>query len=366
MTVMRWIVLCLVFVVAGCSNRTAAPIVPSALSVGTNKTVFVGTTRKQGPEGLFGIERSSLSLLQLQVSIPPQRTPGTISDGLDKPNPMRDFTIADQHLFSTPSAFRNTLRKDIQSDGLTQDEVTIYVHGFNNSFADTAFRIAQLSHDLDLPGPMATYAWPSRGHPLGYEYDADSTLFARDGLLELIDNIQSSGAKKIFLVAHSMGGRLVMEALRQFEIKTPGWSKRHLSGVMLISPDINADVFLSQIKSFKSLPQPFIVFTSTRDVLLRLSAGLRWEDQRLGNIEDISVFADYPINFVDVSAFEDRSSGNHFVAGNSPALIALLKSPQRFDQEFLQGHAGSVGGLPGYRRVLRNATQVVVLPAGER
>lgn len=364
---MRWLILSFILIVTGCSDRTAAPVVPFALSVGVNQTVFVGTTRQRDSNGIYGILRApELTLLKLEVSIPPNRETGTISDGLDKPNPERDFVIGSQIRFQDSGSFRAALSNNIRSDGLPSDEVTIFVHGFNNSFADTAFRMAQLAHDLELPGTMVTYSWPSRGHPLGYEYDADSALFARDGLQELMENVKASGAKRIVLVSHSMGSRLLMETLRQIEIKSPGWTKQTLSGVIMISPDVNADVFLSQIKSFRSVPEPFVIFTSQRDVFLRLSAGLRWEDQRLGNIKDVSEFAAYPIDFIDVTAFEDRGSGNHFVAGNSPALIALLKSPDRLDREFLKGTVGAVGSLPGYRRVLRNATQVVVLPAGER
>lgn len=364
---MRWAILAILAVLSGCSNRTAAPIVPSALDIGVNKTVFVGTTCQIDDDGTFGIRRSStLALLELQVSIPPNREIGTISDGLDKPDPERDFVIAQQRQFETQAQFRTRLRQQLGRDGNASNEVVVFVHGFNNSFADTAFRVAQLANDLDLPGSVVTYSWPSRGHPLGYEYDADSALFARDGLQQLLENIQAGGAKRIVLVAHSMGGRLVMETLRQLEIKEASWSHRNVSGVVLISPDVNVDVFRAQTNAFQKLPQPFIIFTSQKDVILRLSAGLRWEEERLGNIKTVEKFDDLPILFVDISAFDDKSSGNHFVAGNSPALLALLKSTEALDEHFLRGDVGTLGGLPGQRRVLRNATQILIAPTDLR
>jgi esterase/lipase superfamily enzyme len=356
---MRWFMMIALGVTVGCSDRTDAPIVPAALNIGTNETVFVGTTRQQEPDGTFGISRSAdLQLLKLQISIPPERDLGTISDGYDKPNPIKDFVIAEQKPFATSSAFQSAVRAEAGSAG----EVTVFVHGFNYSFSDSSFRIAQLAHDLNVPGALVSYAWPSRGHVLGYEYDSDSALFARDGLQELLENVMASGASRIVLVAHSMGAAVAMETLRQLEFKSPGWSERNLSGVVLISPDMNADVFLSQTRAFKKLPQPFVVFKSQADIALRLSAKLRWEDERLGSVTDITEFAHLPIKFIDVTAFTDAGGGNHFVAGSSPALIAILKSASELGPEFLSGDSGVGGVLPGRRRVLRNASQVIVAP----
>lgn len=356
---MRIAVFLAFFVVAACSNRTEAPIVPDALAFGIKQTVFVGTTRDVDETGRFGIGRSDrLQFLELDVSVPRDREIGSISNGLKKPNPQKDFVIAAERGFENNADFQRRLR----ASAGTANEAVVFVHGFNNSYADTSFRIAQLAQDLELPGAMVTYSWPSRGHPLGYEYDSDSALFARDGLQSLLENIRASGVQRIVVIAHSMGSRLVMETMRQLELKSPGWTKKNLSGVILISPDVAVDVFRSQINTINDLPQPFVVFTSQRDVILKLSANLRWEEQRLGNIEDPSIFAEKPITFLDISAFQDRASGNHFAVGNSPALLALLKSPERFDEGFLSGQANALGGIAGQRRIIRNATQIIVSP----
>lgn len=350
---MRWVAIALVLVVAACSDRTAAPIVPEALNFGLNKKVFIGTTRAINDAGEFGIERSTtLHLLEATVSIPPDRELGSVSDGFDKPKPERDFAIAELAQFDTPSAFSRSLRTEIDVRATSQQDVTVFVHGFNNSFADSAFRMAQLANDLELPGAHVSYSWPSRANPLGYEYDRDSALFARDGLAVLLETVRSAGQPNIIVVAHSMGSALVMETFRQLEIAQPGWVGDNIRGVILMSPDLNIDVFRSQISRIKQVPDPFVVIVSRKDAVLRISSRLRGQKTQLGNISNVDEVSDLPITILDVSEFSDRKSGNHFVAGGSPALIQLLRRSADLDREFLRGRNGNAIVIPGQRRVV--------------
>ena len=359
---MRAIILALLVALAACSDRTDAPIVPEAKTIGINRDIFIGTTRSLNDRNQFGIGRSSsLNLLQATISLPPGRALGSVSDGQDRPKPERDFVLAALSKYSDDTGFRSALASDLASKPAGRREVTVFVHGFNNSFADAAFRMAQLAEDLELPGSHVSYSWPSRGNPLGYEYDRDSALFARDGLAELMREIRAAGQPDIILVAHSMGGALVMETLRQLEIAEPGWVGRNISGVILLSPDINIDVFRSQFQRIQTVPDPFVVMVSRKDAILRISSRLRGEKSQLGNIQNSDAIADLPITVVDVTAFSDRQSGNHFVAGGSPALIQLLRGSSDLDREFLRGRAGSVLTIPGVRRVqtpTRRATVV--------
>ena len=78
----------------------------------------------------------------------------------------------------------------------TGGEAIIYVHGFNNTFADGVYRIAQLSHDFGFDGVAVHYSWASAGSALGYEFDRDSVLAGRDGLERLIETVPAAGAKR--------------------------------------------------------------------------------------------------------------------------------------------------------------------------
>ncbi|WP_240336808.1 alpha/beta hydrolase [Tropicibacter sp. Alg240-R139] len=322
---------------ATCTDRSYSPVVPSALDVGTPKTVFAATSRTREADGSFAHRRSeTLSLLELTVSIPLSRTPGSLDFAYANPNPNKQFTLAAREEFNNLDAFSKRLNQKIRQEGVPSRDVTIFVHGYNSTQTETAFRAAQLSHDIQLPGAMVIYSWPSRGKPFGYAYDYDSVLFARDGLESVIQKLKSTGVDNIFIVAHSIGSVLTMEMLRQADIREPGWADRNLSGVVLLSPDIDVDLFKSQMGSLKKVPQPFVVVVSEKDRALNISGRLRGNSdaQRLGNISSIAAVADLPISVVDTTAFAGDAQSSHLVAGTSPTLIAMLQSVRAMDSTF--------------------------------
>lgn len=321
----------------GCTDRSLSPVTPGALDVGTPKTIFVATNRTELPDGSFGPERSlDYSLLELTVSIPPSHTPGKLEFGYAKPNPETQFTLAARHKFEEISEFDRRLKSKLNQYPADERDVVVFVHGFNSTQVETAFRAAQLTHDLDTSGATVVYSWPSLGSPLGYAYDGDSVLFARDGLEQLLRHLKKAGARRIVLAAHSMGSVLAMEALRQIEIRSPNWSEQNLGGVILMSPDLDLDVFRSQINQFKTVPEPFVVFVSRKDTILNISKRIRGTHsrERLGSLSSVDLVADLPIEIVDTTPFSKNAESGHFVTATSPALLAMLNKAQATERAF--------------------------------
>ncbi len=225
-----------------CSPRGAITYVPEAARVGAVTPVFIGTTRVL-EDGMFGSDRSeAMRFARYDISIPPKRTTGEINwpTRLAKPNPKRHFLTTNELLYPAETDFRADLRRDLGKHG---NEAVIFVHGYNNNFSEGLYRVAQFAHDLELPGSVVHYAWPSAAKPLGYVYDRDSAMFARDGLERLINEVSAAGAKRILLVAHSMGSSLAMEAMRQASIRGDQATMDRIAGVILISPDLDVDLF---------------------------------------------------------------------------------------------------------------------------
>lgn len=322
---------------AACTDRSNTPVTPEALLIGTPKTIFAATNRAPNADGSFGPGRSEgFNLLELTVSIPPTHKTGELNFAYANPDPQTQFTMAARRVFDDPADFKARLKEDVNRLPSGEREVTLFVHGFNSTQSETAFRAAQLANDIHLPGVTVIYSWPSQGSPLGYAYDEDSVLFARDGLELLLRQIRSAGVGRVVLVAHSMGSQLVMESLRQIEIQTPGWSAANLDGVVLMSPDIDVEVFNSQMSRIEEVPQPFIVFVSSKDKLLDISSRLRGthHSERLGSIASLDAVAGLPISIIDTTEFSDDAVSSHLVAGTSPALIAILNSARKTADAF--------------------------------
>ena len=357
----RLIALTLALALAACTPRGAMVVVPPDKVQGTLSTVYVGTTRTFEPTGVFGSQRSeTLNFARYDVAIPPDRKVGEIRYGKPRnPNVSTDFVTTNPVLYSTDATFRADLRRSLAGNGR---EAVIFVHGFNNTFTEGLYRIAQLHHDLEVPGVAVHYSWPSAAEPLGYVYDKDSVMFARKGLEDLIRETIAAGADRVAIVAHSMGAFLTMEALRDISLSRGGLPPQ-ISGVALMSPDIDVEVFRMQAKEIGQLPQPFVIFGSDRDRVLRLSALITGQRGRLGSLDSVVDVADLQVTYVDVAAFS--TGDGHFVTGNSPALIRLLGRISEVDQAFGADVAGRTGLLPGVILTVRNATRIILRPVAE-
>lgn len=327
-------------VLSACVDRDRAPVLPQALDIGTPYTVFAGTTRAQDDDGSYGPRRSrNMQLLELTVSIPPSHRPGTLDFGYARPDPQTQFTLAGQEALDSDLVFQDRLRQSLAGKPPTQRVVTVFVHGYNATQSESAFRAAQIAHDFGLPGALVIYSWPSLGRASGYAYDNDSMLFARDGLERLLRLVRDVGAGEVLIIAHSMGSALTMEVLRQSDLRQPGWVGNNVNAVILISPDLDVEVFRNQIGTLQKVPQPFVIMVSAADRVLSLSAFLRGDTnrERLGNLHNADRVADLPVEMIDTTAFSRDAGSGHFVPATSPAMIAILRNARLTARTFDRG-----------------------------
>lgn len=357
------LILCSVLALTGCTSRATVLPKPAPENIGTDVAVLVGTTRARNEDGAYAPQqRGDVSFASIVVSIPPQHEDGKVEVGGSKPDPEKHFlTRSIQPLGSTE--FRAEVARRFASNPDYRGEAFIFVHGFNNTFGDSVFRTAQIASDLGINALPVSYSWPSAGKPLGYPYDRDSAIYARRGLEALIEELTAAGAKSVILMAHSMGSEVTMEALRRMSLAGRGAAWDRIGGVALFAPDIDIDVFHSQVADIGTLPKPFLVFVSKRDAALRLSARMTGQKERLGNISSIEDVGALDITVLDVSNFRDTRNV-HMTALSSPTLIALASQTDTMERAFQRENVARLGLLPGTILTVQNATEIILDPAG--
>ena len=304
----------------GCGARPVAQFAPPA-EAATPQLIYVATGRDLAPDGpAFGAKRpEKMSYARLTVSVPPTHVTGQIEWPDATPDAATDFVITDSRRFSGAPAMLADLARNNPGR-----ETLLYVHGYNNTMSEAAYRLAQIKQDFGTREPSVLFAWPSAGDPRGYIYDRDSVLFARDDLVRTL-RAMTAGERDVFILAHSMGAALTMEALRQVAIGGERRLLDRISGVVLMSPDIDPDLFRRQARAIGALPQPFVIFTSQQDRVLSLAGFLTGSKQRLGVIDSPESVAGLDVQVLDFSKLGDQRGINHAVAVTSPRAVRVLR-----------------------------------------
>jgi esterase/lipase superfamily enzyme len=360
---LRRAVLVLAILLAGCAApRATMQFVPKGAKSGTIESIYIGTTREIDPTltSRLGFGRSQVMRYgKVDVSVPPNRAPGTIP--LPKPHgeldPATQFLTVDRTIYKDAAQFRQALAREVARK---QGDTIVFVHGFNNNAVESTYRMAQFGYDLKIPGALVHYAWPSRATALGYVYDRDSAIFASSGLEQLLKNVESAGGRRVILVAHSMGGLITMEAMSRLALQGNRRVLDRIAGVILMSPDIDVDVFKAQAKTIGKLPEPFLIFTSKKDKVLALSARITGQTNRVGNLPDPTPLAGLKVTLIDTTAFS--VGGGHFNPANSPALLAILSNIGSVDDALSSEGRGRTGVITGAMLTVQNTTQIIMSP----
>ncbi|KAB2859935.1 MAG: alpha/beta fold hydrolase, partial [Bauldia sp.] len=195
-------------------------------------------------------------------------------------DPARHFAAGEVALYPREEGFANGLRESLKR---TDGRALIFVHGYRTPFDNSVYRAAQIVHDSGYRGTPVLFSWASTGRTVDYIYDNNSATVARDGLEKTLRLLHAAGARRIDIVAHSMGNWLTMEALRQFALASDRDVSDRLGDVILASPDIDVDVFKSQLRRIGKPDRPFFVIVSRDDRALLASSIIAGNRPRVGD-----------------------------------------------------------------------------------
>ena len=269
--------------------------------------VFYGTDRRRtgarAASKFYGAGHGELELGTCEVSIPKSHQQGHMespswwhlefSEDETRHIMLRKVEPLDAGKFYT--SFRSEL------DAARSRDVFVFVHGYNVSFEDSARRTAQLAYDLGFPGVPVMYSWPSQAALSGYMADENNALRSQTPMRQFLSGLaaQSNGAR-IHLIAHSMGNRVLTEAMRNLALTDPS---PLFSEVILTAPDIDAIYFKNEIApAIQKIARRVTLYASSDDKALLASKKAHGGDPRAG--ESVPIVVVPGIDTVDASGID--------------------------------------------------------------
>ena len=315
---------------AGCETDLAGAFGGPAVAPPRAQPVqlFIASTRK----GEHGAASQTLSGDGVHyafdiLTIPPGHQVGSIEEPMWGAANARQHIVVSQERKLEPEEFRAELASHVSGRIGANRDVLVFVHGFNTPFDEARERTAQIVADSRFGGVAVLFTWPTKHELFGYVSDKDNATASRDSLQELLQDIAATpGVGQVHVLAHSMGGWLAMEALRQGAIAGDRDLSGHLGEVMLASPDIDMDVFAAQMARLR--PAKVTVFATANDRALSISSAIAQSRPRVGAINpskpedrerlealgakvyDLTKFSD---GFIDHGAFADAPDVLHAI-----------------------------------------------------
>lgn len=279
------------------------------------------------PSRFYGSGRGELELGIASVSIPKSHTPGAV----DAPsvfrlefsvNPVRHVVLQSVTPMEGEDFFAR-LAED--ADSRLRSEIFVYVHGFNVSFEKALKRAAQIAYDINYQGVPVVYSWPSRARATGYFPDSAVVRLSARRLCAFLEQLAvRKSAKRIHLIAHSMGSRAVSDALELLCLRrrAEGAPTRILDQLLFAAPDVDADLFREMLPNIRATANRVTLYGSERDWALSASRYIHGDVPRAGQGgDDMIVFDD--LDSIDMSAAGDDMLAHSYYARSKSALLDI-------------------------------------------
>jgi esterase/lipase superfamily enzyme len=318
---------CALLFVAGCASAGLEEVTETGAAARSH-SIFVCSTRKgeRGAASETAVEGGPRLSLQM-ISVPLSHEAGKIerpSFGSEDPH---NHFVATSRRGLDEAAFLAELATHVSGRIGSNRDILLYVHGFNTSYDDSRFRLAQVVDDGRFGGLPVLFTWPSAGSLLDYGAAKESATASRDVLAKLIRELaETPGVGRVHILAHSMGAWLTMEALRENAIAGSPDLNGKLGDVMLAAPDIDLNVFREQLARIGSAH--VFVLVSANDRALSISRTLAGDRPRLGALDpnrpsDRAALEALGVKVYDLSQ-ESAGIIGHAAYGDAPTVVRTI------------------------------------------
>ena len=181
-----------------------------------------------------------------------------------------------QNNILTPEEFSESIDSDIRSSN--ESSALVYVHRFNESYEESVIRAAHISYDLSFPGSTFVFSWPARQSSTTYLADSQRAKDSERYFESFMNQILSTtNIRRIYIIAHHLGGRIVSTSLQHMFSIQPNYRDR-IREIILIAPDIDTDQFSDFITSgfnpvVNYLAKSHYRWGQNADIVLRMPCG---------------------------------------------------------------------------------------------
>ncbi len=225
--------------------------------------------------------------------------------------------------------FFNALRERIGRD--SEKQTFVFVHGFGVTFENAARRTAQMAYDLRFSGAPIFYGWPTESFGFlnpdftAYSESENNARWTTWHFKEfLLDVVQRTGAETVHIIAHSMGNRIVADALLHLRHVMTAQEQGVLREIILTAPDIDADVFVHQIApEIAQLSSRVTLYASRNDQALKVSKTIHGY-RRIGDFHDVTLFPE-GVDTIDASEVETDSIGHNYYGANESVISDICQ-----------------------------------------
>ncbi len=181
--------------------------------------------------------------------------------------------------------------------------VTLYVHGYNIGLERACRDAAVLARQTGSDGQVLLFSWPASRTIVTYHKDAGRLAESMAQILDVLDELgRRHGRQNVNIVAHSMGSRIVLEAIESLAV-----TDEKFGDLVLIAPDIDRAVFVDALPDLKRLVADITVLVSDKDHLLLLSQTVNL-GARLGQSDGVDIDG---VDVIDVTDAGDAGFGGH-------------------------------------------------------
>jgi esterase/lipase superfamily enzyme len=199
------------------------------------------------------------------------------------------------------------------------NSVLLFIHGYNVTFQDAVFKAAQIAYDANFGGSVLVFSWPSAGELFKYDYDRESAEFSGGDLLQVLRVLtEEVGDKRVYIVAHSLGNQILVNALQQAFLSKVNLNVAEL---VLAAPDVDRDVFMKKASEIKSVARNMTMYVSSADKALLASDKKAW-GTRMGYVDSDGPHLVEGIETIDVTSVGDDMFGlDHATYSSNRAVL---------------------------------------------